>query len=87
MGTAKVLHPIPTQNLDPWGPGSARSLHGDQSLASAVLECCPPRNAVLLEARVLLSGLAQDGNVRVCIFPESEEILVRGTSLSGIALQ
>ena len=41
----------------------------------------------LLQLRVLRSGLLQDGNVGVGIFPEGEEILVRGVALCTVALK
>jgi hypothetical protein len=39
-----------------------------------------------LQFRVLRLGLFQDGNVRVGLLPEREEILVRHAGLSGVAL-
>jgi hypothetical protein len=41
----------------------------------------------LLQFRVLGLGLLQNGYVGVGVFPECEEILVRGASFCGVALQ
>ena len=41
----------------------------------------------LLHLRILRFGLLQDGDVRVGVFPEGEEILIGGTGLQGVALQ
>jgi hypothetical protein len=41
----------------------------------------------LLQPCIFVLGLLQDGDVRVSVFPESKEILKRGASFYGIALQ
>src|SRR5208337_83571 len=41
----------------------------------------------LLQLRVLCLGLLQDGNVRVGVFPEREEIFVGGFCFGRVALQ
>jgi hypothetical protein len=38
-----------------------------------------------LQFRVLRSGLLQDGNVRIGVFPESEKIIVGEATLSSVA--
>jgi hypothetical protein len=40
-----------------------------------------------LQLRVLGFGSFKDGNVGVGIFPEREEILIRGSGFGGVALQ
>jgi hypothetical protein len=39
----------------------------------------------LMKSRVLRFGLLEDGDVRVGVFPEGEEILVGRTGLGGVA--
>lgn len=39
------------------------------------------------ELRVLGLGLLEDGDVRVNIFPQCEEVLIGGSGLGSIALQ
>ena len=41
----------------------------------------------LLQLRVLRVGFLQDGDVGIGVFPEGEEILIRGAGLGGVALQ
>ena len=41
----------------------------------------------LLQVRVLGLGLLQDGDLAVGVFPERQEILIRGTSFGGVALR
>ncbi len=43
--------------------------------------------SALLQLRVLGFGLLQDGDVRVGVFPEREEILIRDTGTRCISLQ
>src|SRR6266496_1057707 len=40
----------------------------------------------LLQLRILRLGLLQDGNVRVGIFPEGEEVLIRSAGFRGVPL-
>ena len=44
------------------------------------------RGLKLLQLGVLGFGLLQDGNVRVCVFPEGEEVLVGFAGCCGITL-
>ena len=46
-----------------------------------------PRDAELLQLRVLRPGQLGDGNVRVGVFPEREGILIRRLGLGGVALR
>ena len=39
----------------------------------------------LLQLHVLGLGLLQDGDVRVGVFPQREEILIRGAGFGGVA--
>jgi hypothetical protein len=41
----------------------------------------------LPQLRVLRLGLFQDGDVRVGVFPEGEEVLIGGAGLGGVTLQ
>src|ERR1022692_4492363 len=43
--------------------------------------------SLLLQLRVLCLGLLQDGDVRVSIFPEGEEIFICCLGFGGVALQ
>ena len=43
--------------------------------------------AHLLQLRVLGLGFLQDGDVRVGVFPQCEEILIGRLGLGGVALQ
>ena len=45
------------------------------------------RSSALLQLRVLRLGFVQDGDVRVGVFPEGEEVLVFSAALGGIALE
>ena len=40
-----------------------------------------------MQFRVLCFGFLQDGNVGVGVFPQREEILIRGAGFGGVALQ
>jgi hypothetical protein len=44
------------------------------------------RDRKLLQSRVLRFRLFQHGNIRVCVFPASEELLIRRFGLRGFAL-
>jgi len=41
----------------------------------------------LLQLRVLRFGFLQDGNIRVGVLPQHEEILIRGAGFAGVTLQ
>ena len=44
------------------------------------------RFTLLLQLRVLRLGLLQDGDVRVGVFPEGEEIVIGAASLGSVTL-
>src|SRR5690349_13249343 len=50
-------------------------------------QACPNERKPLLQLRVLRLGFSQDGDVRVGIFPEGEQVLVGGPTLCGVALK
>ena len=43
--------------------------------------------AGLLKLRVFRFCSDEDGNVRICVFPKREEILIGGAGFRGVALQ
>src|ERR1700704_3437534 len=57
---------------------------GDQYPPGEVTARISARRAQLLQLRVLRFGLLQDRNVRISVFPEGEEILIRGAGFGGV---
>ena len=51
-----------------------------------MLEALWGRTPELLQLRVFSLGLFVDGNVGVGVFPEGEEVLIRGFRFGGVAL-